>query len=86
MRRPIQFVVPVGVRDLLTVEKHEYFVCNLVVRELHEAIAYTIHVLVRLINQFESRRVSFHLPTGCPFSLSLISLTLEMTATLPKMS
>lgn len=50
MRRPIQFVVPVGVRDLLTVEKHEYFVCNLVVRELHEAIAYTIHVLVRLIS------------------------------------
>ena len=48
MRRPIQFVVPIGVRDLLTVEKHEHFVCNLVVRELHEAIAYTEQVLVRL--------------------------------------
>ena len=50
MRRPIQFVVPIGVRDLLTVEKHEYFVCNLVVRKLHEAIAYTIRVLVRSIS------------------------------------
>ena len=39
MRRPVQFVVAIGVRDLRAIQQHEHLVGNLVARKLHKPIA-----------------------------------------------